>query len=474
MRRSLVPLALSAAFATACGSSSSPPSPPAATPPSASAVNALADLPQDLAGPPGTRSFWDLGRGFALQNGGDDQFVFPGAMQLHLGVPATPPTADSLPGDFLPEVVPFPFDQSLGELAFTTPLVARDAAQLASVVASANVLLGHEVVLAGSFGLPTAGGAAAGTRLAQAVDLTAAAPPLTLGWTHHGLLLDGTIPGAATAWRVVVRDTASGNELVAYAGNVVANGPVAPVDVSAMAGKRVSVLFELRGSPRSFMAVDQVSLTAGGNELLVNGGFEGGGLAPWSVSAPDQPCQVVSGKRTVQGLVVERRVFARPDRRWARFVDRFQNPGTTTVTTQASYLHELGALGDAVVQPSAGQKALSAWDGSGFSPARRDLAVVFGTTTLPVAFRSATAIGLGDGSSGVWTRFPLSVPPGQTRVVVQFVVLAESRTGDTAASVAARSVLADQEAAAVVGNFWSDPAYREAMTPEDQGVLVNF
>jgi hypothetical protein len=472
VRRSLAPLALSAAFAVACGSSSAPPSSrPASTPPSPSAINALADLPQDLALAPGTRNSWDLDADFALGDGGDDQF--DRAMQLLVGVPATPPTADSLPIDF-PNLLPFPSDQALGELAWTTPLVARGEAQLASLVASANVLLGKEVVLAGSWAAPAAGGAVVGTRLSLAVDLTGAATPLRLGWTHHGLLLDGTISGAATAWRVVVRDTASGNELEVWTGNVVADGPVAPVDVSAMAGKQVSVVFELRGSPRSFMAVDQVSLTAAGNELLANGGFDGATLAPWTVTGPDQPCQVVSGKRPVGGLVLERRVFARPERRWARFVDRFTNLGTSTVTTEASYLHELGALSDAVVQSSGGGKAFSSWDASGVSPARRDLAVVYGTSRLPAAWRGATGLAAGDGSPLAWTRFPLSVPPGQTRVIVQFVVLTEFRTGDTAASAATRSALADQEAAAIVGGFWSDPAYREAMSPEDQGVLVNF
>lgn len=470
MRRILAPLALIAVLASACGSSD-PRSPPA-TPPSPSAVNALADLPQDLAGVPGTRSFWDLDRDFALSDGGDDQF--DRAVQLHLGIPSPAPTADSLPIDLGADLAAFPFDQLSGQLAFTSPVVARGEAQLAALVASSNVLLGKEVVLSGSFGLPAAGGAAAGTRISLAVDLTVAATPLLLGWTHHGVVLDGTIASANAAWRVVVRDTASGNELVAWTGSVVAPGPVPPVDVSAMAGGRVSVIFELRGSPRGFMAVDQVSLTGGGTELLGNGGFEGGSLSPWSVSGPDQPCQVVSGKRTVKGLQVERRVLARPDQRWARFVDRFHNPGTVTVTTEASYLHELGAGAEAVIQRSASQKALSSWDANGIHPARRDLAIVFGTSTLPAAFRSSTASGLADGSPNLWTRFPLSVAPGQTRVIVQFVVLAESRTGDTAWDLSARSVLADQEANAIVNGFWSTTTYREAMTPQDLGSLVNF
>ncbi len=469
MRRILAPLALIAVFAAACGSSD--PRLPPATPPSPSAVNALADLPQDLAGVPGARSFWDLDRDFALSDGGDDQF--DRAVQLHLGIPSPAPTADSLPIDLGADLSAFPFDQLSDELAFTSPVVARGEAQLAALVASSNVLLGKEVVLSGSFGLPAAGGSAAGTRMSQALDLTVAATPLLLSWTQHGVVLDGTIASGAAAWRVVVRDTASGNELVAAPGNV-ANGPVGPIDVSAMAGRQVSLIFELRGSPRGFMALDQVSLTGGGTELLGNGGFEGGSLSPWSVSGPDQPCQVVSGRRAVKGLEVERRVLARPDQRWARFVDRFHNPGTVTVTTEASYLHELGAGAEAVIQRSGSQKALSSWDANGIHPARRDLAIVFGASTLPAAFRSSTASGLADGSGYVWTRFPLSVAPGQTRVIVQFVVLAESRTGDTAWDLGARSVLADQEANAIVNGFWSTTTYREAMTPEDLGSLVNF
>jgi hypothetical protein len=472
VRRLLAPLVCLVALASACGSPSPHAPYPAAPLPSPAAVNGLADLPQDLSLAPGQRNTWDLGRGFALESGGDDQFVFPGAMQLHLGLPATPPTADSIPGDF-PDLLPFPYDQAWGELAWTTPLSSRGAAPLSALVASGNTLLGREVVLAGSFGLPAVGGGLAGTRLSQAVDLTGVTPPVTLSWKQHGLLLDGTIASGAASWSVVVRDTASGTARVA-ASNILANGPVGPIDVSAMAGKQVAVVFELRGSPRSAMAVDQVTLTAAGNELLVNGGFEGAALAPWSVSGPDQPCQVVSGKRTLHGLEVERRVFARPDLRWARFVDVFRNPGVAAVTTEVNYLHELGAGQDAVIQRSGGQKALSAWDGGGVGLARRDLAIVFGTSALPAAFRSATSLGTGGGSSNVWTRFPLTVPAGQVKVVVQFVVLAESRTGDLALDAAARAARVDQEADAIAAGFWPTTSYREGMTAEQVAAIVNW
>jgi len=373
-------------------------------------------------------------------------------------------------------VAPFPHDQAAGALSFTTPLVARGAAQLAAVVASSNVALGHEVVLSGSFGLPAVGGALASTRLSQAIDLPATGP-LTLGWTHHGVPLDGTIPAspAVDAWRVTVRDASSGNVLAqAWSGNVVTSGPVAPVDVSAAAGHRVTLDFELLGSPRGLMAVDQVSLKAGATEYVVNGDFEGASLSPWTVTGPDQPCQVVSGKRTVGGLEVERWVLARPDQRWARFMDVFRNPGAAAVTTEVNYLHELGALGDAVVQSSGGGKALSSWDGSGATPARRDLAIVYGTTALPPAFRSVTQLGLGDGSSLIWTRFPLTLAPGQVRVVVQFLVLAESRTGDAALDTMARANLADQETAAILAGFWSSTTYREGMTADQVAAVVNW
>jgi hypothetical protein len=477
VRRLTVPLLVLAAWSAGCHSSSEPPPPafPAAPTPSPSAVNALADLPQDVAGPPGTRSFWDLDRDFALNDGGDDQF--DRAVQLHVGLPSPAPTPDSLPGDLGADVIPFPLDQRAAELSFTTPVVARGAAQLAAVVASANATLGHEVVLSGSFGLPANGGALASTRLSQAIDLTGATGALTLGWTHHGVPLDGTIPAspAVDAWRVTVRDASSGNVLVpAWSGNAVASGPVAPVDVSAAAGRRVTLDFELLGSPRGFVAVDQVSLKGGSTEYVANGDFEGASLSPWTVTGPDQPCQVVSGKRTLHGLQVERWVYARPDLRWARFVDVFKNPGAAAITTEADYLNELGALSDAVIQSSGSGKALSSWDGSGVIPARRDLAIVSGTSTLASAWRSVSQLGLGDGSSLAWTRFPLSVPAGGTKTIVQFVVLAESRTGDTATTTAARSSLADSEAAAIVSGFWSTTTFREGMTAEQVAGIVNW
>ncbi len=475
MRRllaALAALALSTAFATGCGSSSpaSPPSPPPATPPSPSAVNALADLPQDLSLAPGTRNSWDLDGDFALGDGGDDQF--DRAVQLYLGRPSTPPTPDLLPSDLGP-VLPFPLDQRQVELSFTTPVVSRSAG-LAAVVAAGNVAMGKELVLAASWAVPAGGGAVVGTRLSQAIDLPAGGGNLLLGWTHRGVVLDAAIPGGGAGWRVTVQPAAGGNALIAFSTGAGSPGPVTPIDLAPLAGQSVLLTFELIGTPRSAVAIDDVSIMSGATQLIANGSFESGALAPWTVTGPDQPCQVVSGKRTVGGLVVERRVFARPDRRWARYVDRFQNTGSSAVTTEASYLHELGALSDAVIQASGGGKAFSSWDASGFSPARRDLAVVHGTSPLPAAYRGATGLGAGDGSPWAWTRFPLTVPPGQTRVIVQFVVLTERRTGDGAPVGSSRALEADQEAAAIVSGFWSDPAYREGMTAEDEAALVNF
>lgn len=469
MRRLLAPLAplvAVAAMASACGSPSPHPiSFPPATPPSASSVNALADLPQDVAGPPGTRNTWDLDSGFALGDGGDDQFAR--AVQLYVGVPTTAPTASSLPNELGP-VVPFPFDQRWSELSYTTPVVPR-AASLSAVVTSANALLGHEVVLAGSFGVAAAGGAATPTRLSQVVDLTSATGALALGWSHRGVALDGRIPAAPAvdAWRVTVHDAASGNVLVsAYSANVVGFGPVVPVDVSAAAGHRVSLDFELLGSPRGYVAVDEVSLKGGATEYVRNGGFEAASMAPWTVTGPDQPCQVVSGQRTVGGLVVERRVLARPDQRWARFLDIFHNGSGSAITTEANYLHESGAVKDAVIAKRPGGKALTVWD---MGPTHlRDVAIVQGTSALPPVFLSATATS--GGEPNVWTRFPLTVPAGGTKVIVQFVVLAETRAADNGLT----PTLASAEADAIVGGFWSTTTYREGMTADQVAAIVNF
>jgi hypothetical protein len=478
VRRLLAPLVLLVTLAAACGSPSPHPATPTATPPSPSAVNALADLPQDLSLVPGDRNTWDLDPGFALQGGGYFD-PFQRAMQLQVGLPATPPTADSLPGDLGPGVLPFPYNpldgQRWSELQFTTPVVARGAGQLAALVASPNTLFGMEVVLAGSLGLPAAGGALVPTRLSQTVDLTGVAAPLTLGWRQHGLVRDGSIPGPAHSWQVVVRNAADGSVLTtAPPGNAVAAGPVTPFDVSAAENKTVTIDFELLGSPSSFVGVDEIQLLDGGAvNHLVNPGFEGAALGPWRVTGADQPCQVVSGKRIVGGLEIERRVFARPDLRWARFVDVFRNAGSATVTTQVNYLHELAAVTDAVIQERPSQKALSAWDGGLVSPARRDVAVVFGSTALAPVFRSVSAPGGGNGGANVWTRFPLTVPAGQTRVIVQFVVLTEIATGDTP-SATATPTQANLEADAIVAGFWSTTTYREGMTADQVAAIVNF
>ncbi len=473
MRRLSVPLAFLAAVSAACGSPARPPSSPTATPPSPSPVSGLADLAQDLDLPPAYRNGWAVAADFAIQDGGYDQFQR--AMQLHVGIPTPSPTPALLGNELGPDVVPFPRDQAWGELAFTTPLARRGQALGFLVLDPVAGWTGQAMALAGSLGV-RGGAPAAPTRLSQAVDLTtlAAGTPLTLGWSHAGFVRDGLIPGPeAATWRVVIRDATSGLVLVpAHDGQLLTSGPVTPVDASAAAGKKVTVDFELLGSPRSFVFLDDVSLMST-TEHLLNGGFEAASIGPWTLTGEEQPCQVVAGKRTVGGLEIERRVFVRPDRRWARFVDLFHNPGAAAITTEANYLHELGAVTNAMIRTRPGQKALTAWDGGLISPARRDLAIVHGSSALVPEFHSASAPGAGDGSPNVWTRFPLTVPAGQTRVIVQFVVLTEFATGDSPGATATPTQ-ANLEADAIVAGFWSSTTYREGMTAEDVAAIVNF
>jgi hypothetical protein len=479
VRHLLAPFAAAALVAVAgCNNASPHPVPPPyvppSTPPSPSAVNGLSDLPQDLALLPGERNLWDLDRDFTLADGGDGQFA--GAVQLNVGIPNTTPTADQIPADFN-QLAPMPFVLDQAELSFTSPVVPRGAAQLSAVAATNGFPNGNALRLAGSLGLPTAGGNAVPTRLSQAIDLRAVAAPLSLSWRQYVLVFGGLVPGGpAPAWRVRIHDTAGALLVEAFstgATELVA-ADVAPVDVSAAAGQQVTLDFELLGSPGSLAVVDDVKLLDGAaTDHVVNGGFAAAGLAPWTVTGPDQPCQVVAAAQVVGGLKVVRQFMARPENRWGRFIDTYENTSTTaTVTTEANYLHVLGASTEAVIQPSAGGKAVSAWDASGFTPARRDVALVFGTTTLPPVYRSTTVPAAG--SPYVWTRFPLTLAPLQKKVVVHFVVLTEARTGDTAADLSAHATTADAEAAAIASGFWSDADYREGMTAAQEAALVNF
>jgi hypothetical protein len=436
-------------------------------------VSGLADLAQDLDLPPGYRNGWALDADFAIQDGGYDQFQR--AVQLHVGIPDPKPTPALLGNELGPSVFPFPRDQSWSELAFTTPLVQRGQALGFQVRDPIAGWTGGSVALAGNFGVRGVAPPAP-TRLSQAVDLTAlaAGTPLTLSWSHAGFVSDGLIPApAAATWRVVIRDATSGLVLVAaHDGQALLSGPVTPVDATAAAGKQVTVDFELLGSPRGFVFVDDVSLVST-TEHLLNGGFELASIAPWTVIGEEQPCQVVAGRRTVGGLEIERRVFARPDRRWARFVDVFRNTSTAAITTEANYLHELGAVTNAVIRTRPGLKALTAWDGGMISPARRDVAIVHGSSALLPEFLSVSTPGAGDGSPNVWTRFPLTVPAGQSRVIVQFVVLTELATGDSPSALATPTQ-ASLEADAIVSGFWPSATYREGMTAAEVASIVNF
>ena len=89
-------------------------------------------------------------------------------------------------------------------------------------------------------------------------------------------------------------------------------------------------------------------------------------------------------------------------------------------------------------------------------------------------FTSATAIGAGDDSDDIAHRYTITVAPGESVAIVNFIVMYGIDTGATATDATARETEIDAAANAIVVNYWKDGQYRSGMTREQIDAIINF
>lgn len=380
----------------------------------------------------------------------------------------------------------FPPNQVYAEFSYSTPevRVPAGAAFMRALVSSPDLAAGTSWSGFANTSTIAWFTSSPDSRLQQTVTLPAApSGPLLLTWqteTDGGLSEFGWIPGEPHYFRVVLRET--GGALIETVfdetGNSIIKGTNGVADLSAHAGRTLVISFEsrtLQSAPYGYFGpgIDNVSLKDGLSELIVNGDFESG-ASGWTTNSPVTSQNVTSGARTVAGLEVRRSVYAPIDESWGRWTDMISNPGASTMTATVTYTSTVGRAGQAFIARPAGlaSGALTLWDAS--VPAiARDTGLVFGNAG-EVSYRSASAIGAGDGDKVIRVRYPVTLPPGGTVSIVQFLILTTSATWQTAADAAARPVEAEATATGIATNFRTDPKYRRGMTQRQLDTILNF
>lgn len=403
---------------------------------------------------PTSANVWDISTGFALMDGADDQFDT--ALALFVG----PTGSVDDPG--------FPWDQVYEELTFSTP-VAGDAQGLAAVAV-------------GEGGWAHSGTATAflsgtnGTTLAQALDLGQATAPITLSFVGggHSEAEDFYLDMASPSIRVVLRDAAGALLETLIDGEFQGEQTF---DLSEYAGTAALILsVEVVGGPFVGAWIDDVSVQSGETEYVQNGDFESGDLTGWVHGAVATSHNVTSGVRAVGDLQVTRSFHTLPGRKWARWVDVFENTAQADVTTNVTYSTDLGSDGAGVIFASEDHTSLAGWDSVGDD---RDVGLVFAGTgsavTPTVSFESTPTLGAYDGNDEVTVVYPITVPAGGRVAIVSFVVMNGVSTGSIA-GVTLEAHPADVEAvnAAIVAGWGTDPVYQDGMTPEQRAAVVNF
>lgn len=402
---------------------------------------------------PGQSNTFDLDRDFSIYDGGDDQF--DGA--LHLSVTVGNAT------------LAFPDDQTYAELTAHGPeLGAADGVVAASITSDPAWLQSGNASAALPFGPDT--------RLQQTLNLgPAAGHGLDLSWSGWTDARQYNFD-EPSYFQVVVRDAGGALLATLYReeNQSVLTGAWGTASLTAFAGQTVTLSFEQRSPSGEASVIDDVSVIDAdtGTEYVVNGDFESGATG-WSLPVLPVAQNIASGVRTVAGLgTVQRHFFTQPDVLWGRMIDVFTNTTGADVAATITYTSYLGSSGAGVIYevPGAPTKALATWDGERQD---RDAGFVFGARTS-VSFSSSTDLALNNGEYVITWTFDVTIPAGQSITLVNFAILSETDTGQTAADVTARATEVDTLAADIANNFRTNFAYQRGMTQAQLDTLKNF
>lgn len=413
---------------------------------------------------PGQANIWNISSDFSLSDGGDDQF--DGVMYLSVGGSSFP-------------------SQSYSDLTFYTPAMGADQG-----VKVAAVVEGVQANYYNNGTYPAISGTYSAYlndihngRLYQTVDLTGAVTSATLTWSWTVNVDSGSF-GMPAYLRVVVRNPADGSLLATLETVTSSDNNSYSADLTAFIGQTVNISFEISSSGEGPNLIDEVSLTDGAaTQYIVNGGFETGNLTGWSTNSPSELQNMTSGQESLAELTVTRSFYTVPNKAWGRWVDVFTNETGAAITTTVEYSANLESddYGILYLTPGTDGKSLTGWDGEAqedpadptSSSNDRDFAFVFGNVDS-VDFTSATAIDAGDGSDSIYHRYTITVNPGQSVAIVNFIVMTGIDTGVTATDATARATATDAIAQAIVRNFWRDGQYRSGMTQAQIDAIVNF
>ncbi len=414
---------------------------------------------------PGQANVWDIDYEFLLVDGGDKQFdVYLGALWLFFNdfssFGATP--------------------QVYSGLTFYGPTMGT--AQGVTVAAVSDGASTGVTPLAGSYSAFL--NATSDSRLMQTLDLTSGVTgTITLTWKDSVNLNEGDFnftPGYTPSYRVVIRDI-SGNqleELYSTTTTTSASGGSHTADLSAYTGQTIVLSFEERSMPGVdyLTMIDSVSaLDDAAKEYVTNGDFED--ISPplngWTTNTPAEAQNMTSSvEHNHDGLDVTRSFYTVPNKLWGRWVDVFENPTSSAITTTIGYETVLGSAGYAIIYdtPSTSKKAITAWDGS---QTTRDIGMVFGNADQ-VDYTTATALNTQDGIDTIDFYYNITVQPGGRVALVNFIILGTYDTSLTAVDASALATEIDNEAQNIVNNFWTDPQYRDGMTQQQIDAIINF
>jgi len=424
------------------------------------------DTRKEFAGPGASPNSWDLKSDMTLEDGGHDQFDTALALSI-----------TSLSGG-MPRSGSFPSDQNYSELKYLTPEYTGATGTAGALFNSSTVtytVLANTSTIA--WLMPSQD-----SRVQQTVTVPSVAAG-TLTWdtiSTRKSASKGYFGGENAFFRVVLRN--SGGAVVGTLYNeqdgTAVTGTIGVADMSPYAGQTLALSFEARSTynPDNNAygpGIDNVSLLNGATQIITNGTFEAGGTG-WTTNQPVASQNVASGTRTVADLTTQRSVYVPPTEKWGRWTDAFTNPTSTTITATVTYYTNLGSDNRGIIYstPDTAGRAVTSWDGNSDD---RDVALVFGNNAVPRPFSSASALAARDGSENMYWDYHVTVAPGATVTIVQFIVLPSKATWQTpGVTISTKATEADAIALDIVNNFRTNVKYRHGMTQQQLDTILNF